>query len=98
MDSSLLTPLIKQLDDAGDTSSVALARVLEFSNKTSKTLESLDKRLEKVEEQTGKTNGRVTELEKGVKEMEVKMSDDYEKLHSPLVIPIAELQRSESVV
>ena len=98
MDSSLLTPLIKQLDDAGDTSSVALARVLEFSNRTSKALESLDKRLEKVEEQTTKTNGRVLELEKDVKEMEGKMSDDYEKLHSPLIVPIAELQKDVGVI
>ena len=92
MDSSLLAPLIQQLDRAGDTSSIALARVLEFSNRTSNALESLDKRLQKVEEQTTKTNGRVNQLEKDVEVVEDKQSDDYEKLHSPLVVPIAELQ------
>ena len=98
MDSSLLAPLIQQLDRAGDTSSIALARVLEFSNRTSNALESLDKRLQKVEEQTTKTNGRVNQLEKDVEVVEDKQSDDYEKLHSPLVVPIAELQKDVGII
>lgn len=98
MDSSLLDPLIQQLDRAGDTPSVALARVLEFSNQTSKTLESLDKRLKVVEEQTTKTNGRVNKLEDEVDNIEEKQSEDYEKLHSPLVVPIAELQKDVGII
>ena len=93
-----MDPLIQQLDRAGDTPSVALARVLEFSNRTSKTLESLDKRLKVVEEQTTKTNGRVSALEGDVNTLEEKQSDDYEKLHSPLVVPIAELQKDVGII
>jgi hypothetical protein len=93
MDFNLLDPLVRQLEKSGDTSDIALARVLELSNKTSKTLENVERRLTNVESQTTITNGRVTTLEKKVVTVEEKQTDDSIKLHSPLVIPIAELQK-----
>jgi len=98
MNGSLLDPLIKQLEHTGTTESIALARLIEFSNNSSKSLESINFRLGEVEKQTTKTNGRVTLLEETVGEIEQKQGGDYEKLHSPFVSPIAELQKEVGVI
>ena len=89
---SLLSPLIRQLEKSGDVQNLALARVLEVSHQTAVTLEKVNYRLEKVEEQVLKTNGRVTQLEANheihkdkLRIQEIKTSDEYKAVHCPFM-------------
>jgi hypothetical protein len=83
MNEDLLKPLIHQLESTGETRDIALAKVLECSNRTSTILEGVDHRLKSVEEQVKRTNGRVSKLENEQEEIEEKIAPEYHQVHCP---------------